>query len=149
VDLALPRARILPYGVPHQPFEESQLEGAAWLLFPPERDAEGKETGRHRLIRGTDVRPPGPIVVLDATWGQARRMSHRIASLDALPRYQLEPGPAPPRRLRKPPRPGAVSTIEGVARLIELFDDAETARRLLELYDTWGRRARVVRPDEG
>lgn len=147
--LVIPTCRVLAFGERHRPFDEGALEGAAWLLFPPELDAQGRETGRHTVLRGDVGPPPGPVVVLDGTWGQARRMSHRIRALDALPRYQLEPGPPPQRRVRKAPRPGALATFEAIARMVERFDDPAKARVLDELYLDWGRRVRNTRPEEG
>jgi DTW domain-containing protein YfiP len=147
--LVIPSCKVLDYGVAQRPFDEGLLAGAAWLLFPPEMGEDSRPTGRHELIRGTDQAPPGPIVVLDGTWGQARRMSHRLKCLDALPRYQLEPGPAPRRRVRRSPRPGMMSTIEAILRMVGRFDDPAKAEALEDAYFQWGKRARLVRPEEG
>jgi len=139
---ALPSLVLMDYGGPEQTLDEALLAPPAWLLFPPERDHEGRETGRHRVLRGVPPEPPPTLVVLDGTWGQARRMSHRIAALDRLPRYLLEPQGGPEIRLRQPPVPGAVSTIEAIARMIERFDSPEVAARLDALYAGFTRRLR-------
>ena len=148
-DLVVPSCHVLDYAVPHEPFDETRLEGAAWLLFPPELGENSQPTGRDELIRGTDVAPPGPIVVLDGTWKQARRMSHRLKCLADLPRYQLDPGPQPKRRVRRAPRPGMMSTVESIARMIERFDDPAKAAAIDAAYFEWGVRARLTRPEEG
>jgi DTW domain-containing protein YfiP len=80
------------------------LDGA-WLLFPE---------GDH----GVPAEPPKQLVVLDATWSQARRMFRKIAALRGLPILRLPPGPMAASRLREAPGPGMVSTIEAIARAL-------------------------------
>jgi DTW domain-containing protein YfiP len=96
--------------------------GPAWLLYPT----------------GAGGRPPGPaprtIVVPDATWSQARRMVQRLAPLQTLPRLALPPPPTT-LRLREPPRPGGMSTLEAVAGALELLGDAPAAAALRRLHD--------------
>ena len=96
-------------------------DGPAWLLYPS----------------GHAGAPPGPpprtLVVPDATWAQARRMVQRIAPLRALPRLTLPP-PPPATRLRQPPRPGGMSTLEAVAGALELLGDAAAAGALRSLH---------------
>src|SRR5512141_2953949 len=70
--LMLPNARIVKYGG-GEPFDESPLTAAGtWLLYP----SAGRE-----LPSGT----PRRLVVLDATFRQARRMYKRIEALRGLP----------------------------------------------------------------
>jgi DTW domain-containing protein YfiP len=88
-----------------------------WVLFPsPSPTPRG-------AVR------PRRLVVLDASWSQARRMLQRIPALRSLPRLSLEPPPAG-ARLRRPPRPRGMSTIEAVARALEWLGEPEAARRL-------------------
>jgi DTW domain-containing protein len=96
-------------------------EGPAWLLFP---------SGQAGAPAGP---PPRTLVVPDATWAQARRMVQRIAPLRALPRLTLPP-PPPATRLRQPPRPGGMSTLEAVAGALELLGDAAAAGALRSLH---------------
>ena len=91
---AMPRCQILDYGAPGRPFDDTPLRRDAWLLFPPELDGNGVETGRHPIVTERSTPLPEAIVVLDGTWGQARRMSHRIPALASMPRVAL-PAPAP------------------------------------------------------
>ena len=97
-------------------------EGPAWLLYPS----------------GSGDRPPGPpprtLVVPDATWSQARRMVQRLAPLQNLPRLALPPPPPATLRLREPPRPGGMSTLEAVAGALELLGDAAAAKALRRLH---------------
>lgn len=95
--------------------------GPAWLLYPSPHAA---------MPAGP---PPRTLVVPDATWAQTRRMVQRLAPLSALPRLALPP-PPPATRLRQPPRPGGMSTLEAVAGALELLGDAAAAEALRRLH---------------
>ena len=142
---AMPRCRLLDYGVRDSPFDDGPLQVDAWLVFPPERDDKGAETGRHRMVTRTDVPHPKAFVVLDGTWGQARRMSHRIPALDTMPRFVL-PAPAiAPPRLRQGPAPAALATLEAIARVVEIFEGTAPARVLDSLHEEFVRRSLAER----
>lgn len=87
-----------------------------WVLFPspfPTPPTAGR---------------PERLVVLDASWSQARRMLQRVPVLRAMPRLSL---PAPPaERLRAPTVEGGMSTLEAVARALEWLERPADARRL-------------------
>jgi DTW domain-containing protein YfiP len=115
--LALPGTEIVDYALPGAPLDAASLAlDGAWALFPSARATP----------RGSAS--PARIVVPDGTWQQARRMMHRVPALQRLPRLSLPPAlPAP--RLRKPPRPGGMSTLEAIAEALRfLGHDAEAAR---------------------
>jgi DTW domain-containing protein YfiP len=117
--LALSRCEIVDHGVPGAPLDPARIpvEGAA-VLFPS---------------AGAPPSPlPGTLVVLDATWAQARRMLHRIPALRTLPRLALPGFTA--ERLREPPVAGGMSTIEALARALELLGDIEAARELDRIW---------------
>ncbi len=104
------------------------LPPGAVLLFPGGA-AEG-------AAAGSAAPPPGtPLVLIDATWGQARRMVHRAPGLSALPRWSLPPAPPRPWRMRNATNPGTVSTLEAAAQAIALLEGEEMAAPLLRLYD--------------
>jgi DTW domain-containing protein YfiP len=88
-----------------------------WVLFPA---AAPTPPGGPR---------PRRLVVLDASWSQARRMLQRVPALRSLPRLSLAPAPAG-ERLRRPPRPQGMATLEAVARALEWLGDPVAARRL-------------------
>jgi tRNA-uridine aminocarboxypropyltransferase len=67
------------------------------------------------------------LVVLDATWPQARRMSQRIRQVRRLPFVRLPDGAAPRFILRKPRRPGFLATAEAVALALHLLGEATAA----------------------
>jgi DTW domain-containing protein YfiP len=111
--LALSRCEIVDHAVEGEPLDFSRIPttGAA-VLFPSPAG-------------GIPSPLPRTLVVLDATWSQARRMLQRIPELQTLPRLSL-PG-ALAERLRRP-------TIEALAAALELLGDAEAAGALTR---TW------------
>ena len=119
--LALSRCRIVDHGVPGAPLDGAIVpsRGAA-VLFP-------SPTG------GIPSPLPETLIVLDATWAQARRMLQRIPELRTLPRVSLPGGSG--ERLRQPTVKGGMSTIEALAAALDLLGDAEASRALAA---TWG-----------
>jgi len=121
--LALPNSEIVDYGGGEPP-RLPDLTGA-WLLYP-----EGPAVDL--------VTPPAQLVVLDATWSQARRMYRKLGALRGLPTLRLPEGPMAAARLRESPGPGRVSTIEAIARALRLLEGpaGEAAEAgLLRLFD--------------
>lgn len=139
--LAMPNSRIVfcgggaRIGLPPVA-DELLLKPATWLLWP-----DGTDTPSDIIESGR----PERVVVLDATWQQARRLYSRIPVLRTLPRLVL-PAPAQQRnRLRKQHRPDGMSTIEAVAAALAMLEGAETAEPLENLYDEVVRRKNAVR----
>ena len=95
----------------------------AWLVFP-----EGEP------VITSPVPPPRQLIVLDATWSQARRMFRKLAGLRGLPILRLPDTPMPAARLRESPSPGRVSTIEAIARALRLIESEESAASLEALF---------------
>ena len=124
--LALPRCRILSYGSPGQPpFDASILEEpGTWLLFP---DAQ--------QTPAPDAPPPARLIVLDGSWGQARRMVQRVPALRRLPGLKLPPPAPDTRRLRRPPHPDGMSTLEAVAGALAHLEGEHVARPLYALHE--------------
>lgn len=120
--LALPGSEIVDYALPGEPVGAApfSLEGS-WVLFP---SAHSTEPGSAHPTR---------VVVPDGTWQQARRMMQRVPALQKLPRLSL-PAAAPAPRLRRPPRPGGMSTLEAIAGALRFLGHAEEADRLLDLH---------------
>lgn len=128
--LMLSNVRMLSYGG-GDPFDETPLSGDdTWLLLP---DAQPSvPPGRPRRL-----------VVLDASFRQARRMFRKIGGLHRLPRWTLAvPQVRTPGR-RKPPRPDGLSTIEAIALALAQFESPEWAAPLLTAYAEWVRRAHL------
>jgi DTW domain-containing protein YfiP len=108
------------------------LDGA-WLLFP-----EGPP-------RTTCPAPaPRQLIVLDATWSQARRMYRKLDVLRGLPTLRLADAAMPAARLRASPEPGRVSTIEAIARALRLLEGDAAAAPLERLFALAVERARAT-----
>jgi len=131
--LAHPTSQIHDYGW-GLPFDEAVLrQPGTWLLYPSEPGGD------------PSVEPPKQVVVLDATWRQARKMFIRIDALRAMPRLVL-PAPAEPLpKLRKAPQPDAMSTLEAIVRAVELLEGTQRAAPLAELQREIVRRAVSLR----
>lgn len=111
-------APVLDYGLAgSDALDEKPLaDPGTWVLFPSPSPTP-PEAGLPRRL-----------VVLDASWSQARRMLQRVAALRAMPRLSL---PAPPaERLRAPTVEGGMSTLEAVARALAWLGRPDDARRL-------------------
>jgi len=139
--LCMPNARIVPCGggtrIGLAPLDETLLHvPGIWLLWP---DGPAADTG------APDFTPPERVVVLDATWHQARRLFRQTPALRALPRLAL---PAPEKhrdRLRDQHRPDGMSTLEAVAAAVALLEGRHTAEPLERLYDEVVRRTTALR----
>jgi DTW domain-containing protein YfiP len=129
--LCLPHARIVPCGggtrIGLAPLDEDLLNApGTWLLWPD---------GPTVTPDDPDVIPPSRVVVLDATWHQARRLFRQTPALHTLPRLAL-PSPEKKRdRLRGQHRPDGMSTLEAVAAAVALLEGRHKAEPLERLYD--------------
>ena len=125
---ALPNSVLIDHGGgdqlggPHTPTVLPPLDGA-WLLFP---------TGPACVARPSP--PPRQLIVLDATWSQARRMFRKLDALRGLPILRLPEGAAQAERLRSAPSVDRVSTIEAIAAALRLLEGDAQADPLLQLF---------------
>jgi DTW domain-containing protein len=130
--LILSNVRIVPYGG-GEPFDEEPLQGDdTWLLFP---DAKAV----------TPRTQPRRLVLLDATFRQARRMYKKIPGLRLLQQCALD---APEQRtpgLRRSPRADGLSTIEAIATALARFENPELAAPLMTAYAEFVRRSDMAR----
>lgn len=122
--LAMPNSVIVEYGGPTPGAPLPSLAGA-WLVFP-----EGEpmtELGNNK--------PPAQLVVLDATWSQARKMYRKLGALRGLPLLRLPEGiDPPPARMRNAPSPDRVSTLEAIAHALRLVEGEAVAAPLETLF---------------
>jgi DTW domain-containing protein YfiP len=121
--LALPQLRLVDYALPGDEPDLSALEepGTAVLFPSPHPPPLGP--------------PPRQVVVLDATWAQARRMIQRIPALRSLPRLSLPPrAPRPVDPIRRPTVAGGLCTLEAMAGLLHLLGEAEAGLSLDALH---------------
>lgn len=130
--LALANSELVEHGGQGGPARLPALDGA-WLLWT---DGEPCESA--------PVPPPRQLVVIDATWSQARRMYRKLAALRGLPILRLPDAPMPAQRLRESPGPGRVSTIEAIARALALVEGHEVATPLEALFALAVQRSRAT-----
>lgn len=129
-NLALQNSVIVDHGGPFsRDTGTTQLPdlSGAWLLYPL-----GEPTVE------PPSRPPAQLVVLDASWSQARRMYRKLPVVRSLPVLRL---PVIERRqhvvrMRESPGEGQVSTIEAIAAALRLLEGDAVATPLESLYDT-------------
>jgi len=122
--LALSHCQVLTYGAPGQPFDASVLEWPdTWLLFPDTQPP------------APEAPPPRRLIVLDGNWGQARRMVQRLPALRRMPGLALPPPLPNTRRLRRPPNPEGMSTLEAMAGAVALLEGEGLAQQLYALHE--------------
>jgi DTW domain-containing protein YfiP len=141
VTLAMPNARIIACGggdrIGLSSLDNELLRTPGTQLLWP--DGPGIQSEMSNLS------PPHRIVVLDATWRQARRLYSRTQALQEMPRLVL-PSPVLSRsRLRDQHRIDGMSTIEAVAAALAMIEGAKAAEPLEKLYDEVVRRTHVLR----
>lgn len=126
-------ARILDYGLAGSAaLDEGPLRApGTWVLWPAAAPSP------------PDGPRPSRLVVVDASWSQARRMMQRVGALREMPRLSL-PAPAPRERLRAPPGFG-MSTLEAVAQALAWLGDPGGAARLDAVHAAAVERQRRLR----
>jgi DTW domain-containing protein len=107
--------------------EELGPEVEPVMLFP---HAQAKPL---EAWRGTDR--PVALVVPDGTWAQAARTRKRFPELAALPCAALPEAAAEDvDRLRAPPHPGQLATLEAIAVAMGILEGAPVAEALMRVY---------------
>lgn len=122
--LALANIELVEW-VPRTPPDVEQLLSnlrPAWVLYPGPGNVD------------VSVDRPATLVVLDATWKQARKMLHHHPRLVQLPRWGLPEGLARPR-LRQAQDPQARSTLEAIADALTILEGPEVGAPLHRLHD--------------
>jgi DTW domain-containing protein YfiP len=125
--LAIQTATIVDYGAPNTLWDPDITQVPSPVLLFPDPNA-----------------PPLPykpqtVIVVDGSWPQARKMIHRIPGLAGLPRLNIPPPTKPRRRLRTPPRPEGVSTMEAISHALDAIDGAGSGSSLDTFYDVFVR----------
>ena len=121
--LSLINSEIVDHGGASGEAKFTPLPGAM-LLFP---------MGDECTVAPTPL--PAQLIVLDATWSQARRMWRKLDMLRGLPTLRLPELAVAAPRLRKSPGPGRVCTIEAIAAALRLLEGDAVATPLEALYD--------------
>ena len=112
------------------PFDDAPLRRADtdYLLLFPSDDA---------VDLSAEMAAPRPgrrvaFVLLDGTWHQASRMSHRIAALRGMRRVKLPPGAPSSWTIRNPLRPEQLCTLEAAIRVTDVLGRHEEADRMMD-----------------
>ncbi len=129
--LALQDVTIVEHALPGTPTALAPLvEPGAVLLFP----------SPHAPV----LEPcPRQVVVVDATWAQARRMAQRLPELRALPRLSIPAGVLArrPQAMRRTKLSGGRSTLEAIAGALALLGERDAADALARLHEAAMERA--------
>jgi DTW domain-containing protein YfiP len=127
--LSLVGSEVLPYGgggdgdVPHRP----DFGAAVPLVLGLGEGAEvlTADHGRGR---------PVALVVPDGTWRQAGKVCKRVAWITELPRVGLPSGPPSLYAVRRTDKPGALATMEAVARAFGILEGPEVQDELERVF---------------
>jgi len=120
--IAIPNLRIVDYGAPGTQWDPKTLDiPKPALLFP---DPDAPELPYE----------PQTVVVVDGSWPQARKLVNKLHGLNQMPRIHVPPPTHAPIRLRQPPIPGGMSTIEAIARLMDMMMGKGSGSPLDDLY---------------
>ena len=122
-ELAIPKLNVIDYGAPGTQWDPTILNLAKPALLFPDTDAP------------TLPYVPQTVVVVDGSWPQARKLVNKLPGLKHMPRIHVAPPSRPTIRLRKPPIPEGMSTIEAIARLLDQLEGDGTGKPLDELYE--------------
>ena len=150
--LAIENAVLLDYGGPGTALDDTPLlEANTFLLFPSLTESKGlladaaepPSTPLETLLDSGTT--PSKLVIVDASWSQARKLVRRIPALRDLPRVTFAPSKKVTTRLRRPPFPGAMATIEAVSAAVGTLGYPDTMATLDSLFARFVHNARAQR----
>lgn len=124
--LGLRRARLVVHGPRNGPSPVvAALPVGAALLYP---SSPGEP-----VIR---VARPTHLLVLDGTWGHARRLFHAHPGLASMPRFELVGDQRSRYRLRKEPADHCLSTVEAIVAALRVIEpETRGFDLLLDAFD--------------
>jgi DTW domain-containing protein len=133
---ALSNSSLLSYGDQHYPFDPKLLPSSGYLLFPPALDHTGQPAPDGPPVHDLSQGPVecDNLVILDGTWAQARRMSHRLSPLNRWPRLIFSQV-SPRVRVRRPPTADTMATLEAIGYAYTYLEGEEVGLQLLQVYD--------------
>ena len=150
--LAIENAKLLDYGGPGAVLDDTPLlEPGTFLLFPSLAESKGlladatepPSTPLQALVDSGTT--PSKLVIVDASWSQARKLVRRIPALRDLPRVTFAPKTKVTTRLRRPPFPGAMATIEAISAAVGILGNPDTMATLDSLFAGFVHNARAQR----
>lgn len=129
VTRALLGARLLPHD---GPLPRERFEGALLLMPGAARELSPGDRGR-------------PLVFLDGSWRQARRIFRKTDALRAATPVRLPEGAALEHRLREATVRGGLATLEAAARALGIVEGPAHERALLRVMEALVTRMRRLR----
>lgn len=134
---ALQRCKLLTYGDRDFPLDVDSLPRNGFLLFPEALDHSGRPDPNGPPVLDLSEGPPPPfdnLIILDGTWAQARRMSHRLEPVAHMPRLSFKEIP-PRARLRRPPMANTSATLEAIGHALWYLEGEGVGGPLLQVFD--------------
>ena len=122
-------SEIVSWGAENTPFPDDRLQrpGVNCLVLYPRSNSRVLEPGDLRGDDGAET----CLVLLDATWAQAKSMSRRIPGLEKLPFVSLPQEETTAWKLRRSPSKGYCCTLEAAYRALSIVEGESFARPLL------------------
>ena len=120
---AIPSLKLIDFGAPGAPWTDPGLFKPDTALLFPEPNAHRASAPKH-------------IIVVDGSWSQARKMVNKIPGLKTLPRFEIQPPQTGLVRIRTPPEPGMVSTLEAIAAALDVTEGSGFGDPLRHLYQS-------------
>ena len=119
---------IITWGSREIPYEQDALKNSAHrnLVLYPRTESRLLEAGDLHAPEGKSTN----LILLDATWAQAKSMSRRIPGLQDLTFVSLPQHPPPSWKLRRSPGRGYFCTLEAVIRAIAVMEGEDHVRPL-------------------
>jgi DTW domain-containing protein len=116
-----------PAGVEAEPLEAALAGDVEPVLLFPDPSATPLSTW-------PVTERPALLVVPDGTWAQAARTRRRVGALAQLPCVSLPETAPAVDRLRAPPRPGRLATLEAIAGALGILEGPAVAGALMRVY---------------
>lgn len=122
------RLRVAHFDENREPVHKLALPPGTGLLYPHERSRP--------LAEVDPADRPAHLLLLDGTWGNARRLYRSNPWLNGLPHFHLEPETPGRYRIRGEPDPQTRSTIEAIVGALQILEPATPGLdRLLRSFD--------------
>ncbi|QYK11307.1 DTW domain-containing protein [Shewanella rhizosphaerae] len=133
---------------PDEALKQACESGEALLLFPKEYDADGTDSGSRMGSSVNQVSTPEQlqlkkdgeqgmrqVIILDATWQEARKMMRQSPYLQAARRLTLQESEPSRYRLRRNQLSQGLCTIECIISLMHSLGMSQEAQQLDEAFD--------------
>ena len=120
--LAMPSLRVVDYGAAGTTWDPRVLLVPQPALLFPDPEAPVSKSA------------PKTVILVDGSWPQARKLVNKIPGLKGLPRLKIDPPSTPPIRLRTPPMPEGMSTIEAIAAALDTLEGVGRGDPLRDLF---------------